>query len=860
MAYDYLVNHAIKNVWCAPTQDHQSIIQPAKISAGGGTLNRINFQGRITTLPVQGTRMYVYAIGQIFSSRLGIQNQYGGWTTLDEICGDENLIVDLYTATGLQLPRFRAWYYVTRDRTTLLALQATSSIDVDLDTDTLFVRFYRNAYFATPEAAALPVKPTIQVIGGIPTTTAQISTLANQYLSFASMAGAAYAFVNGKRVQGVDLFTVAINDCVEIVYDATIYKVVDFPIVDLQFFTSTLDTKYKYLLHYAGLGDSMIDYQDDIDVFLISTPNDNGQFSGVFFPKNPSTGDSLRNVTHKDYSIPTSYVQNLALAANLGNTENLTIRLQIRKSGMNRPLVYDNNRIQELYKLEDADLVAAMVGVNATVPNWQAATLEAAGYPEIMRSEMSDITNAMMYSAYGYNAVTKIVADTPNFTYEGSSVKLVDIPYLLQNNATVYEFDSNGLLLGWYNLTLTSLYTCANNNCALVEIVAGEGTQFLDETYGITPQTMDSVADYRMYTCPYVNGEPDTAQWQDVTGSSKYAINNNIITWLTDSTTTYTLVKGNSKILAYNLSLTATDGLLEFTLQSIMTKDYLTNLYNMEIPMGELDLWLNGHALIEKVDYIFNFPTIYIINKAFLVNPTTQAQAVTVRYTGFCQSDMTRKTVRDYGFVMYDRLSNNNIYDLRDDQVLQITVGGATMDRSQLRFAETDAGIVLPDAINGQPYEIRPVVTPLRGMVTGVDTYTALNASLAINEVVSAYLTEKLPEVDPTSTGTIEAKWRVFSPLCCKILYDMLSGVLIPPTGAYSDTTVKSTCAAYEYLLAFDPTQTVNLPDTDFVGIDPHNLGTVVNVSPAQYIFLSRVASYYCGGLVSLTPFLNITS
>lgn len=859
--YDYLVNHAIKNVWCAPNQDSQSIIQPAKISALGGTLNRINFQGRIITLPVQGERMFVFAIGQIFSSRLGIQNQYSGWTTLDTICGDENLIVDLYTESGIQLPRFRAWYHVTRDRTTMLALQATSTIPVDLDTDTLYVRFYRNAYYGTPQAAALPSTPYIQVVGGIPATPTAITALMTQYTTFASQQGAVYAFVNGMRTQGIDLFTVNVNDCVEMVYDASIYKIVDFPVVNLQFFTSTLDTKAKYLLHYAGLGDSMIDYEDDIDMFLISTPNSNGQFSGVYFNKNATAGDTLRNVTHKDYSVPTTYVQALASEANLGNTEDLVIRLQIRHSGMNRPLVYDNNRIQELYKMEDADVLGAMIGLNATVPNWQAAVLEAAAYPEIMsEAQPGDIINAMVYSAYGYNAITKIIADTPNIAYAGSSVMLVDVPYLLQNDSTIYEFDSNGLLLGWYNFTYGSKYTCANSNCALVEIIVGQGTQFLDETYGITSQTLDAVEDYRMYSCPYLNGEPDFTQWQDVTNSSQFAIVNGILTWLTDPTANYTLVRGNAKFLAYDLNLNVSDGLLEFTLQSIMSIDYLTNLYSMNIPMGELDIWLNGHALVEKVDYIFNFPTVYIINKAYLQNPTTQAQQVSIRYTGFCQSDMARETVRDYGFVMYDRLSNNSVFDLRDDQVLQITVGGGMMDRSQLRFAETDAGIVAPMAIDGQPYEIRPMVTPLRGMVTGVDTYTAWSASQVINTAVSAYLTEKLPEVDPSSTGSIEAKWRVFSPMCCKILYDMLAGVLIPPTGAYSDTTVKATCASYEYLLAFDPTQTVNLPDTDFVAIDPHNLMTVVNVSPEQYAFLSRVASYYCNGLINLSPFLNITS
>jgi hypothetical protein len=855
--YDYLVNHAIKNVWCAPTQDSQSRIQPAKLSPPGGTLNRIHFQGRIFTLPVQGLPMYVFAIGQIFSSRLGIQDNYSGWTSLDVISANESLIVDLYNETGIQFPRFRAWYYVSPDKTTMLALQQTTAVPIDLDTDTLYVRWYRNAYFNTPQAAALPVKPTISVTGMIPATTTDLSTLINAYNTLTTKQGAVYAFVNGMRVQGLDLFTIAIGNCVEMVYDASIYKVVDFPVENLQFFTSTLDSKYKYLLHYAGLGDSMIDFQDDIDLFLITTPNTSGQFHGVYMHRNAP--DTLRMVTHKDYSVPSAYVQAFASEANLGNTETLTIRLHIRNSGMNRPLVYDSNRIQEMYKMEDADVLGAMVGINSTLTNWQAATLEASAYTEIMGEvQAGDITNAMVYNAYGYNAITKLVANTPSFTYQGSGVTLADIPYVLQTSATVYEFDVNGLLLGWYNHTTGSQYTCVNNNCAMVEIIAGQATQLLDETYGLTTQTMNTVADYRMYTTTYTGGQPNLSDWQDVTGSSQYNIINGILTWLVDPTVTYTMVRGNDKFLGYNLSLPVPDGLLKFTLQSIMTIDYLVNLYNMNIPMGELDIWLNGHALIDKVDYIMDFPTVYIINKEYLVNPTEQNQQITVRYTGFCQSNMQRLTTRDYGFVLYDRLSNNDVFNLRDDQVVQITVGGAMKDRSQVLFAESSAGSAAPNLINGQPYEIRQLIVPMRAM-TATDTYTALAAAQAIDNAVSAYLTEKLPEVDPESTGSIEQQWRVYSPFVCKILYDMINGVLIPPNPPYSDNMVITVCAPYLYLLPYDPTQTVNALDPNFVGIDPHNLFTVVNISAAMYQFLSRVVNYYCNGLINLSPSLNIT-
>jgi hypothetical protein len=120
-------------------------------------------------------------------------------------------------------------------------------------------------------------------------------------------------------------------------------------------------------------------------------------------------------------------------------------------------------------------------------------------------------------------------------------------------------------------------------------------------------------------------------------------------------------------------------------------------------------------------------------------------------------------------------------------------------------------------------------------------------------------LTEKLPEVDPVSTGSVEQLWRVYSPFVCRILYDMVNGILIPPTLPYSDNTVIATCQPYLYLLAFDPTQTVNAVDPNFVGIDPHNLETVINVDATMYQFLYRVVNYYCNGLINLSPSISIS-
>jgi hypothetical protein len=76
----------------------------------------------------------------------------------------------------------------------------------------------------------------------------------------------------------------------------------------------------------------------------------------------------------------------------------------------------------------------------------------------------------------------------------------------------------------------------------------------------------------------------------------------------------------------------------------------------------------------------------------------------------------------------------------------------------------------------------------------------------------------------------------------------------------YNDAYVKSVCAPYEYLLAYDPTQTANRPDANFVTIRPHNLTVSISLDLYAYNFLNHVIRIYLNGQVQLNNFVSIAS
>ena len=855
--YDYLGDHALKNVWCTPEQDMQAIVQPKRISPVEGVFNRIDVMQRTRRLPMNNVRFHVYSIGQLHPLLMNLFPVMRTWTKISEACSKQSLIADIYVNSGIQFPRCEVWYMVTVEKDLIIAVkdQRVNIPGADLRTMDLFMRVYSNAFYNTLRADN--ADDVIYVEGGTLVDVSAITTLQTHYLQWKAKPGLTNAYVNGFLVSEINLITVKPGDVAEFVYDASVKRYIDFTVGDLEWFDSTLDLKRKYLLHYQGNGDGTIDYQDDLDLFLIKK-GQGTTYAGVYFHRN--AGDTVRMVTHKDYAVATPYVQGFAQDNGWTDVESLVLRVVIREAGWVRPLVNEDNRIKELYKLADLDITQAMLGPDSVVPNWRAEFLENAWYTKVMRVKADDVTGALVEDAYGYNAISSLLGMTPALCYDLSGQQVADVPYGLQSRSTAYEYDVNGYLLGWFTHLEGSRYPARDDRAQLVEMVVGDVSDRLDETYGDKIVPLDSTSNYRMYTCPIVDGVV-TNNWVDVTGSGQYTINGGILTWLTNELTTYTLVRSDRTMLGYSLNLPCQDGLLRFTLMHRQLRNGQVLSWPMQIQMGELDLWLNGKSMIEGIDYFVRFPQIVVCNKEFLVNPQTQLQKVDIRFSGFCRADLTREVPQDIGFVEYGMLSRNNRYDVRDDKVMRIVVDGAVYERSELKFAEDTPAIVVTDARNGAPYMLRDIVVPMRGY-TDKKTYEMRAHSQEIDQRISDYMTLKCPQPPTDLPNAIPNKYAIYSPFLNKIMRDLMSGTLNDPRlkQFYTDEVAQEIAQPYMWLLAYDPTQDENVPDEHYVNIHPHNEPNVVDIDIYWYKFIARCVRLFCHDRVNLSHFLRLTT
>lgn len=866
-----LVQHAISTVWCNPSQDKQYVIKPAPLQSTRGWINTASVMKRNLELPTRGARYFLFQIGQLNPAFLGLlarSNSLGDvWVQVSECCTQQKCIIDIYNETGMLLPKHEVYYTFTVENNLIVAIKENKNFHIRFGHEAIYLRFYSNAYFQSLRSDR--EANTINIAGTTVETVDDILTWQNRHTAYSSSNGHCFVYINGYLKNAITLLNTKIGDCVELVYDSSIKTIVEFTVPGMPEFLSDLDNLRKYLLHYELPNDLQIDYFDDIDFYVIDRYVDS-QYRGLYYHRNSEK--AVRMITHRDYAVPVSYIAYYARDLARFHTEvpaaftGLKILLFIRNSGYERALDDEANRIKELYKLPDRLLQNALIGTNAVVPCWAASALEISGYTRLMRSNLIDITMPLIKSAYGYNALSNILGQTPSKIFMDSGRPACRLPYGLQNGSTAYEYDQDGVLLGIAHHIAGEVHTALYDNTRLIEVITGIGDYTPSVAFGRDNVTLPVNADYRIYKC-HRDGSLLTGPWVDITNSTDYLIINNCVV-LKSNESSYIMVRDDSKFLAYELIVAPTDGNIRFTLsemeqrngllgESLLPAEFINE--TLPVPMGELTLFLNGRSLIENLDYFYIFPEVVITNKKYLTeNPNSQYQKVTVRYTNFYDDDPIIKNAIDIGFIEYGFLSNNNRFDIRDDRVLRIIVDGRLYHRSDLLFSEEHSGVSINTAMNGRPYSITDIVVPLRDYMN--ETMPLRKEAIRRDSVISSYLSRQMPQPNRSGLTPIAERYPVFSPFLSKLVYDIFTEHLNKSQfdTILTDQTVLTICKNYEGWLEFDPTQEEHAIDSRYIIIHPHNHYNAIDLSLGQYRFIQQVNRLYCRGLVELSPFFSI--
>lgn len=848
---NYLRDYARRAIWCAPRQDLSTTWRPARLTAPRGVMGFFEHGWDRLPLPNKNQRWHVYQIGQIDPDLLGLIDVPGSWVCLARLFSQTNLLSEVYLDNGRMLFREDCWVLKTQDRNLLVAVAEQRNI-ADLTNQPIYVHFYSNAYFDSPRSNGLAVGLSYRSLRASTTTTTSAFRTA-YYTSRDSGVGMTSLFINGDLRDDFRLADIKTGDLLEFVYDGSVMGYQDYPVSELQTYHSILDARLKYLLHLppehtpAGLL-----YQDDVTVY--GTWGTGKDLHGRLLHKNAVT--TLRNVTHRDFGLPSQNLELLNVEIDEAVLTDFSVRMIWRNSGFDRPLAFDHRRIHELYKLPDDQILPAMSGTQMNAQMWDAALLEASPYATIMRARWRDIDGALAQNALGYHAATKVLADSPAVPLDLGGVLQVTLSPGLSAGATVFEYDAQGVLLGHYTHPEGTVYLCRHTDCALIEAQQGIGQAQYQAVIGDAPVTLDqSRYVYRYYTAPKGQVGGTHVDWTDVTDTQGlYTLHDGQLEWVPDLGT-IKMVRSDAAFLLYDLPVSYSTGLIKFRIHSAVTQDASNSGDAADyLQPGKLTLWLNGHALVEDIDYTVRWPDVVICNKEYR---KPSGEIVTICCTGFADAQLRREPAVDTGYVKYGQLSRNATFNLRDDRVQRIIARGRVFSRAAVSVSE-DQLSTISQVPNGSPYAIDNVYVSIPDTV-GITPAAYRQQSYEVDRMVSDYLTARIPEPDYPYPDVIPERYAIYSPFLSAVLFGLTTGVL-PTTqfqGQYSDQAVREFLHDYEYLLPYDPAYQCTV-DPLRVCIHPHGLTTTIEVDLYQYNLLSRAAHTYLDDRVDLSQFLTI--
>ena len=856
--YDYLRKQALKDVWRNPGIDRQFIIEPERITQIYGKRRYVSVVWETIKLPDQQSNWHVYDAGPVSFVTLNLFRNCEGWTPLSDATNKRGVYINAYIDSGLELPRFDSYYRYTNTGSLIFAFKINKRTLADLDNKKVFVRVYSGAAINLNQLPP-PDPDKIKTKGMYVTDDASVLAFQDE-IDALPTDGQVNIYHNGVWCDRLTKLPIKPADWIEYIYDSSFYKTFEFSVKDLFHYNSDMDSDQKYLLHYPGVSNE-IDFYDDIDFYVYQKVGGE-PFRGIYFHKNAVS--AVRQLTHRDFGIrtrnfvPISRILSSIAAPQIeAPLDTLYIKMSVRRSNVvPNKLVFENTRLFELYKLKDEDILRAMQGIDSNVPFWSCPSLEKSFYSYAMGCTYNQLTKEVAEKMYGYNASAKIIGDTP-IKIETNNIQDVELPIRMQHGCTIYEYDSEGLFINWYQHLAGKTYRPKNLETAYLEGIVGLGSDRLDQLDNVRQATLNEVYTYRVYNGSLISNSVQKT-FEDVTGSDKYEIVNGVFKWLSSRSADYPILLSDAKFFAKDYRIRQQFGTLTITLTTQQKRPAGDGFYVMPFPLGQIDVILNKRSLIRNIDYFVNFPTIHIVNKEYLKDPLSEFQDIHIRFCGFPTKDFEITDEGDVGFIEHGFLSNNNKYDLRDDKVQRIVVDGKLYCKDELKFSEEHLGVSIIDAANGLPYMVKDVLVPVKPY-TAQDMYELRDASRVIDKVVSDYLTLKLPQPERTPLMAIPKRYQVFSPFMNNLITDLRSGVLNIPTriGGFSKQEVIDICKKYEYILDFDPIREPHLQDTRFINILPHGYPQVIGVSANSYRFLNKVVEIYCNGIIELSPFLK---
>lgn len=822
-----LREYALRHIWAEPHQDHQYMVKPNRLTRDLGARQTVNVMWEAINLPQprdESTSYHVYAIGKLPPKFLTLSLPYRSWVKADEQAHIDQTVIEVTTDNGMNIPLQHCYLYYSDEHTLLLAIER-STVDlgvfdmvnpygqtittaVNLDNIGIYVRFYHNAFLQTHRWLNNPASVVLNHLSWVIDSESTFSTILASYQSLSpTQKKQTVWYLDGwvsnapttwnKNLLGRRLgFTI----------DGTIKKTVMKPLSSLVGFKSIKDYRHDKLLMIDTTNKTEIDYQDDIDFYLVGGTTNT--FIGVRLNRmNPAT---IRQVTHNSWSINGDEINRLINAnPKLTDQGDLYLLAVIRQGGNALSMSGRADRLDDLCLLNDDQYQQALAGVNSSVDFWTAAALENAPFNKVLSAKSNEMADQDIEDALGYWTIAKNIVKSQ---YQIPASKIVDLTSYYAESLykdtvdhhplTIWGYNEQGRLISYFTvdqptdqLDLTNSY---QNGVRTIEVIQGRLARTADPK-GIYPDSavvtdpLMTVYGCRHYVCNIV-GQTLDYDWIDVTDQAYVSYTPAtdttppIATWnynLLAAANLYPCTKVASAVCVWEITFERTDARLKDAVEIALTTTDSGFYRNVCGLFGYVDVFLDGYPLIHGLDYIVNKTgTITVLKQiAEHINPT-----FIVRAYGY--GDPQTNTVypaKEIGFVKQGLISKDGVYRPHIDREERVIIGGFL--RPSVAWAEKDPAAnplteqqVFADpglistaldefgtqvssfSIEGKPYAIYDY-HPIVDIMTTRPTTPLLQTALKRDQAVSEYLTPRLAETPTTLEYIAWDRWLLYSPI-----------------------------------------------------------------------------------------------
>lgn len=866
---DLLVEHARSTVWSDATRDDQYMIACRRITQSGGALKFFSHARRNFNLPdIPGVFFHVFSIGAYNEQTFDLDLDTQGWVNFQTLALDQKAVVELVLDNGCIVPRNLCWIKLTLNRNIFVAVENRtidlgkvrvldpitaefSLINNRLDIGNAMLRTYSNRLYRTTEwnstvGAAYPVQVFTRLITGVNDFNSLVQDENTLLSQFPSNPLSSVWFKDGFAISKPVAYDNSLNGShVGFVWDLSITAKKLYKVSDCPAFESILDPFSRKLAIIPTDGDHNL-FHDDCDVYLVGG-NDPSNFKGVRLPYHRK--GTVKQLTNNGFSVRADVAESLQIS-HPGLDYFMVVE---RDGGYFHEAINASNRLMELYLLPYSEILKAVAGVNANIPEWKASGLENSDFTKLMAASFDSITNTLATNAYGFGLIQNVFAE-PNQTVSNG---IVSTPLICQKaipgtsgtKRCVFGYE-NGMLTGFQNDT--SIIPSIGLNTPLDTSTHAEVFQ------GLVDSTDDVIYDqltitnpdlehfgFRCYVCSIVSGSP-IWDWEDVTDSFYYQYDPD----------TYTLT-WNSTILGTQFLPAVKIG---NTVQMFVKDDFTTSSYDGnlrftvgdgvhgQIPPGLINVFLNGRSLVQDIDFVVRWPQI-CVNRVPADQPIENL-IIEVRTMGWCNPQTMKPWLVESGWVKDGKISVDGHRSVRTQRSGFVVSNEKYLSMNQVNYAELNNGPLITD---GKPYAIYDYVCPVDAL-TDQSTVDLIVREKDFGSRVSDYLTAKIGEPAPTNPVIIGSRYQLFSPIVSTLIHSLLAGYLGNGEldGQYTNLDVDVWLEPFKDLLEFDPAYLKI--DDQYVDVRAHQYSVTVELTNSQYRFVEYVIKHYLFDRIDLTP------